>query len=183
MSQQSATFSQGERCNFCLWTFIFFCFNFKCFPLPRSLLQKYLIPFPSSCLYDGASPPLPPPHIFLPWHSPTLGHQAPSDPRASSPTDAQQAHPLPHMRPVPLVPPCVFFGWWFSPWELWGSGLLTLLLPPWSCKYPQLLQSLLQLLHLDPSTQSNGWVRASWALIFRSSFVTSNQYLTQGLYY
>ena len=20
----------------------------------------------------------------------------------------------------PWVPPCVLFGWWFSPWELWG---------------------------------------------------------------
>ena len=31
-----------------------------------------------------------------------------------------------------------------------GSGLLTLLLPPWGCKPPQLLQSLLQLLHQGP---------------------------------
>jgi hypothetical protein len=24
------------------------------------------------------------------------------------------------MRLEPWVPPCVLFGWWFSPWELWG---------------------------------------------------------------
>jgi hypothetical protein len=23
------------------------------------------------------------------------------------------------MQLEPWVPPCVFFGWWFSPWELW----------------------------------------------------------------
>jgi hypothetical protein len=55
--------------------------------------------------------------IFQSWHSPTLGHQTPSGPGATPPTDVQQGHPLPHM-PVPWVPPCVFFGWWFSPWEL-----------------------------------------------------------------
>jgi hypothetical protein len=62
-----------------------------------------------------------------------------------------------------------------SLWTLWlevqfpetqgpgGSGwltLLTLLLPPQDCKPPQLLQSLLQLLHPGPCTQSDGWLRA-----------------------
>jgi hypothetical protein len=44
------------------------------------------------------------------------------------------------------VPPCVLFHWWSSHLELWVSGRLTLLLPPWSCTPLQLLQSLLQLL-------------------------------------
>jgi hypothetical protein len=24
----------------------------------------------------------------------------------------------------PWVPPCLFFCWWFSPWELWGYWLV-----------------------------------------------------------
>jgi hypothetical protein len=24
----------------------------------------------------------------------------------------------------PWVPPCILFGWWFSPWELWGVWLV-----------------------------------------------------------
>jgi hypothetical protein len=27
------------------------------------------------------------------------------------------------MQLEPWSPPCVLFGWWFSPWELWGSEL------------------------------------------------------------
>jgi hypothetical protein len=28
---------------------------------------------------------------------------------------------LPHMCPEPWVLPCILFGWWFSPLELWGA--------------------------------------------------------------
>jgi hypothetical protein len=28
------------------------------------------------------------------------------------------------MQLEPWVPPCVFFGWWFSPRELWGCWLV-----------------------------------------------------------
>ena len=44
-----------------------------------------------------------------------------------------------------------------------GSGLLTLLLPPWGCKPPQLLQSLLQLLHRG-TLRSVQWLAASFHL-------------------
>ena len=56
------------------------------------------------------------------WHFPALGHQAFPGLKASSPIDAQQGHPLLHMRLKPWVTPCVLSGWWFSPWELWGEG-------------------------------------------------------------
>ena len=56
----------------------------------------------------------------LSWHSPTLGHRAFTEPRASSPIDVKQGHPLLHMQLEPWVPSCVLYGWWFSPWELWG---------------------------------------------------------------
>jgi hypothetical protein len=56
-------------------------------------------------------------------HSPTLGHQSPSGPRAVPPIDAQ-GHPLPHMWLEQYVPPCILFGWWSTPQELGGSGQL-----------------------------------------------------------
>jgi hypothetical protein len=71
------------------------------------------------------------------------------------------------------VPPCVFFGRWSSPRKLLGgrSGLLTLLLPPWSCKPLWLLQSLLQLLHLGPCTMSFKCVLLS---LFKWLCISSN---------
>jgi hypothetical protein len=36
---------------------------------------------------------------------------------------------------------------------------------PWVCKPPQILQSLLQLLHQGPHIQSNGWLQA-YASVF-----------------
>ena len=66
-------------------------------------------------------PPLftnPPTSASLPRHSPTLGHRTFTGPRASPPNDVQQGHLLLHMQLEPQVPPCVLFGWWFSPWEL-----------------------------------------------------------------
>jgi hypothetical protein len=44
-----------------------------------------------------------------------------------------------------------------------GSGLLTLLIPPWGCKSTQLLQSLLHLLNLGHSS-SVQWLAASFLL-------------------
>ena len=129
---------------------------------------------PSGTPYPIPTPlPLhnPPTYSHLPafphWHSPTLGNQTPSDPRATHTTDVQQGHPLPHMWPEPWVPQCVLFGWWSSPWMLQGSGRLTLLFPTWGCKPPQLLQSLLQLLHQGPHIQSNGWQQASTSVFVR----------------
>jgi hypothetical protein len=48
--------------------------------------------------------------ILPPWHSPILGHQTPSGPRDSPPTDVQQGHPLPHMWNLRI-----------SPWVRWLS--------------------------------------------------------------
>ena len=55
-----------------------------------------------------------------PWHSPTMRHPAFTGPRASSPIDAWQGHPLLHLWLDPWVTPCVLFAWWFRPWRLWG---------------------------------------------------------------
>jgi hypothetical protein len=59
---------------------------------------------------------------LLHWHSLTLGHRAFTGPRASPPIGVQQVHPLLHMQLEPWVAPCVFFGWLFSPWEVWAWG-------------------------------------------------------------
>jgi len=111
------------------------------------------------------------------WHSPTLGHWAFIGPRSSPPIDAQQGNPLLHMRLEPRNPPCVFFGWRFSPWELRGVCLVDVVVLPMDCKSIQLLQSFLQLLHWGPHAQSNGWLWAS-----ASVFVTLWQSLSDDSY-
>jgi hypothetical protein len=60
------------------------------------------------------------------------------------------------MQPELWVPPCVFFGWWSSPWELQGIWPVDTVAPPMGLQPPQLLQSLLQLLHQGPHAPSNG---------------------------
>jgi hypothetical protein len=40
------------------------------------------------------------------------------------------------MRLEPWIPPCVLFGWWFSPWKLWfseGSSRILSFLKSWLC--------------------------------------------------
>jgi hypothetical protein len=59
-----------------------------------------------------------------------LGHWAFSEPRAFLPIDIYQGHPLLHMQMEPWVPPCVLFGWWFSPWEFLGYWLVHIVVPP-----------------------------------------------------
>ena len=81
--------------------------------LVSPLKTTYLLPLPLL-----TNPPTP---ASWPWSSPTLGHRAFTGPRVSSPIDDWLGHPLLHMRLEPWVPPCVLFGWWFSPWELWFS--------------------------------------------------------------
>ena len=63
------------------------------FPIP--LPKKPPIPFPSSCFYEGVFPPihpLSPSHPEIPLNWSIKPSQA--GPRASSPIDAQQGHPL-----------------------------------------------------------------------------------------
>jgi hypothetical protein len=101
---------------------IFFFYISNVFPFPGLPFRApYPIPLPLPLW--GWSPTYPPTPAFPPWHSPTLGYWTPSGSRAFPPTDIQQGHPLPHMWPAPWVPPCIFFGWWFSPLgALWGGG-------------------------------------------------------------
>ena len=77
--------------------------------------------------------PSPPTPTSWPWHSPTLGHRTFTGPRASPLIDVPQGYSLLHMHLEPRVPPCALFGWWFSPWELWGYWLVHIVVPHHSC--------------------------------------------------
>ena len=41
-----------------------------------------------------------------------------------------------HMQLRPWAPPCVLFGWWFSPWEIWGYWLVHIVVPPMELQTP-----------------------------------------------
>jgi hypothetical protein len=91
------------------------------------MLSPFQVPPPKTTI---------PPPPSLPWHCPTLGYLAFIGPRASSPTDTHQGHPLLHMQLDSWVPPCVLFGWWFSPWELWGYWLVDIVVLPMGLQTP-----------------------------------------------
>jgi hypothetical protein len=102
------------------------------FPFPGSPPKPPypITPSPASMRVLPPTPTHTHPHPPTPtsplWHSPTLGCQTPSGPRASPPIDVWQGLPLPHMQPEPWVPSGVLFGWWFSPSELWPGRAVRL---------------------------------------------------------
>ena len=82
--------------------------HFKCYLLSWFPLQKAPIRSPSPC---SPTHPLllPCPGISLYWGI------KPSQDQASPPIDVWQGHSLLHMHLETWVPPCVLFGWCFSP--------------------------------------------------------------------
>jgi hypothetical protein len=122
--------------------------HFKCYPLSRSPLQNPQSHPPSPCRSESTLHP--PTHS----HPPALGF---------SYTGASiSLRPKGHSSHLCPIRP--FFAT-NEPWVLRSSGgrgvcvsgPLTLALP-WSYKPPQLFQSLLQVLHWRPRTESNGWL-------------------------
>jgi hypothetical protein len=93
--------------------------HFKCYPL-SSFPSKNSLSQPPLLLLTN----LP---TSLSWHSLTPGNHTFTGPRTSPPIVVQQDHPLLHMWIEPWVPPCVLFGWWFSPWGFW---LVHIVVPP-----------------------------------------------------
>jgi hypothetical protein len=93
---------------------------------------QILFPFPVS---PPETPyPIPPPPAsmqVLPTHPPTLppgpgiAHWGiePSQEQGPPPIDALQGHHPLHIWLELWIPPCLLFGWWFSPWQLWGRGI------------------------------------------------------------
>jgi hypothetical protein len=94
-------------------------------------LCKPTIPTHLPQLLWGCSFTHPPTPAFPPWHSPTLGHQAFTGPRASPPIDAQQGYPMLHVQLKPWVP-----LWWFSHWELWGIRWVGIVVLPMGLQTP-----------------------------------------------
>jgi hypothetical protein len=83
------------------------------------------LPFASVCA-PLPTHPLQPHHFSIP--SPMLGHQTSTRPRASSPINVWQSHPLLPMYLEPWIPPSTRLGWWSRPWEHWASW--------WGCNPP-----------------------------------------------
>ena len=80
----------------------------------------------------------------------------------------QQDQPLPHMWPAPWVPPFVFFGWWYSPQELWGVWPVNTVASSVGAATP--LSSFSPFYNSsirDPLAQSNGWLQASSSVFVR----------------
>jgi hypothetical protein len=94
-----------------------------CYPLSQFPLQNPPFPSPILLLLWECSSSHPLTRTSLPWHSSTLENWAFTEPRASL-TDARQFHPLLRMWLELRVPPCVLYGLWSSPWELWGVCLV-----------------------------------------------------------
>jgi hypothetical protein len=94
-------------------------------------LRKHPICSPSPC--SPTHPlPLPCPGIALDQDIQPSQNQVSTFP----PIDVQQGHTLVHMQLEPWVPPCVFFSWWFSPWELSGYCLVHVVVPPIGLQAP-----------------------------------------------
>jgi hypothetical protein len=73
------------------------------------------------------------------------------------------------MRLEPWVPPCELFGWWFSPWELWGVLVGSYCYSsygaadPFSSFGPFSSSSI----GVRPCIPSNGWLRTSISVFVR----------------
>jgi hypothetical protein len=137
--------------NKCILFFIgyFIYLHFKCYLLSRFPLCKPPIPSSLSLLLWQCSPPKHPllpshPGISLHWDIELSQDQGPVCP----PVDVWQGHPPLHMQLDPMVPPYVFFGWWFSLQELCGLWFIDIVVLPVDYKPLQLLQSLFCLIIL-----------------------------------
>jgi hypothetical protein len=75
----------------------------------------------------------------------------------------QIRHPLLHMQLEPWVPPCILFGWWFSPWELWGVWLVDIIALPMGLQFPSAPSILPLTLSLGPDS----WLWASTSVLVR----------------
>jgi hypothetical protein len=101
---------------------IFFIYISNITPFP-GFPSENPIPFTLPMLTNQPTP------SSWPWHSPILGHITFIGIRASHPIDDQLGHPLLHMQLEPSVPPCLLFGWCFSPREFWGYCLVHIVVP------------------------------------------------------
>jgi hypothetical protein len=151
-SKASARLLRVSRFLFLNW--IFSLFTFQMFSPSQVSPSKALYPILSPPASMGYSPTHPLPHVLPCLAFPYTGASNTLRPKSLSFQNVQQGHPLPHMWPMPWVPPFVVFDWWSSPWKLQETWPVKTVAPPWGCKPPQLLQTLLQLLYRGPPTLS-----------------------------
>jgi len=57
------------------------------------------------------------------------------------------------MQLEPWIPPCVLFGWWFSPWEFWGVWLVDIAVLPMGLPSPA-AANLNSIIYSKPSKES-----------------------------
>jgi hypothetical protein len=88
----------------------------------------YPIP-PPPCFYEEA------PLLMPTSHTLAFPYSAFTGPRDSPSIDAWQGHPLLHLQLKPWDPPCVPFGWLFSPWKL-GVRLVDIVVLPLGLQTP-----------------------------------------------
>ena len=114
----------------CLFIFInhFIHLHFKWYPSFRLPLHK--LPHPKTLPFASMRVllcPLTHSHLTT-LASPMLEHHSSTGPRVSPPIHVRKGHQL-HLYLEPWLPPCIFFGWWFSQWELWAVQLVDIVLP------------------------------------------------------
>ena len=84
-------------------------------------------PHPQPCFYEGT------PYLPLLPHCPSIplcwGIKLSQEQWPLLPLMPDKASMLLYMQLEPWVPPCVLFGWWFSPWKLWVVWLVDIVLP------------------------------------------------------
>jgi hypothetical protein len=107
---QTWVFCKSSKCSYLLnhlsnpiyFLFLFIGYvlylHFKCYPLSWFLCPRNPLYHP--CFYEGVPPPTHSLPASPPLHYPTLENLAFTKPRASSPIDARQGHPLLHHGPI-----------------------------------------------------------------------------------
>ena len=112
-------------------------------------------PHPQPCIYEGT------PYLPLLPHCPSIplcwGIKLSQDQWPLLPLMPDKASMLLYMQLEPWVPPCVLFGWWFSPWELRGVRLADIVVLPMGLQTP-LVPSVLSLTPPSVSFCSVWWL-------------------------
>jgi hypothetical protein len=96
----------------------------------------HLIP-PSPCFFEDATPPTHPlcfPDLAFSYTGASSLHRT----KGLSSIDVWQGLSLLHMWLKPWVAPCVPFGYWFNPWELWVYWLVHIVVPPMGQQTPSI---------------------------------------------
>ena len=113
-------------------------------PCPQNPLSHPSSPW----FYEGV--PLPThsclPALVFPYTGTSSLHRAKGLSSHSWGGHSWQGRPLLHVQLEPWVPLCVLFGWWFSPWEIWGVWLVGTVVLPMGLQTP----SALSILFLNP---------------------------------